>query len=342
MKKINDENIKEAFKKCNPYQIKTSSTQILEAYNRAKEEKTNNRKARNIIILAPLILCSSLILVFTMYGIKKSNTKNSFDYSKNKYFTRQLLTFTSFFDGHEDIYPLNKNRKNSLSDTSFSQVVDNYEKVQAGVKDLFTIDSYYTEVSKCSFTFDDVIYTRRIDYYSSSSSLVSSFYYNEEEAKNKKFIEEGLFVYLQSYYYASIEIKQENNKNKSEIEVSTILRNVDVQQDNKLYLIEKESEYKGTQSENSYSLMTFNSYTDLEDEACLSSIEYEIENEVINVSYQNGSEEFEFEDIKKLEENKYSFEFEEENDESNSRIYLTYNQDLSRTYSLDDKIIIKK
>ena len=45
---------------------------------------------------------------------------------------------------------------------------------------------------------------------------------------------------------------------------------------------------------------------------------------------------------KKLEENKYSFEFEEENDESNSRIYLTYNQDLSRTYSLDDKIIIKK
>ena len=84
MKKINDENIKEALKKCNPYQIKTSSTQILEAYNRAKEEKTNNRKAKNIIILAPLILCSSLILVFTMYGIKKSNTKNSFDYSKNK------------------------------------------------------------------------------------------------------------------------------------------------------------------------------------------------------------------------------------------------------------------
>ena len=107
-------------------------------------------------------------------------------------------------------------------------------------------------------------------------------------------------------------------------------------------MIEKESEYKGTQSENSYSLMTFNSYTSLEDEECLSSIEYEIENEVINVSYQNGSEEFEFEDIKKLEENKYSFEFEEENDESNSRIYLTYNQDLSRTYSLDDKIIIKK
>ena len=58
MKKINDENIKEALKKCNHYQIKTNQTQIIEAYNRAKEEKTNNRKAKNIIILAPLILCS--------------------------------------------------------------------------------------------------------------------------------------------------------------------------------------------------------------------------------------------------------------------------------------------
>ncbi|MCI7527154.1 MAG: hypothetical protein MSA65_02425, partial [Mollicutes bacterium] len=76
-------------------------------------------------------------------------------------------------------------------------------------------------------------------------------------------------------------------------------------------------------------------------------IEYEIENNDINVEIETINSEIEFIDITKINENSYSFYVDEyvsslNNEITNVLISLFYNEDNSRTYSYKNLIITKK
>ena len=110
-----------------------------------------------------------------------------------------------------------------------------------------------------------------------------------------------------------------------------------------------EEEYNGKKSENSYSFSTFNSYSDyiIDEDNFVEKIEYEIENNDINVEIETINSEIEFIDITKINENSYSFCVDEylsslNNEITNVLISLLYNEDNSRTYSYKNLIITKK
>ena len=346
MKKIDDKDMIEIFSQRKKYEIKTTSSAILSALNSLEnEEKTKYKKIRYIFIpLTSLALCFAMILIIGLNVMNSSNKNRINNISKNKYLTQQIYTFMSFYKGDQynplSIMPTKKIDRNTLS-----LVIDKYEIIQNGVRELFIIEDNSILLKKSDFVYLDVTYKYQIDYYSPNKTCIGSLYYNELRSDNKdeELILEGLFSYLDSYYYINIESEAKEKKNKFEEEVTTILKNVDDTKDEKVYVIEKEKEYKGYETENSYSLKIYNSYEDKKNDNIYSSVEYEVENEGINVSYLDPIEDFEVESIKQIDENNYSFVFEDDSlDIEELLICLTYNSDLSRTYIADEIIITKK
>lgn len=346
MKKIDDKDMIEIFSLRKKYEIKTTSSAILSALNSLEnEEKNKYKRIRYIFIpLTSLALCFAMILIIGLNVMNSSNKNRINNISKNKYLTQQIYTFMSFYKGGQynplSIMPTKKIDRNTLS-----LVIDKYEIIQNGVRELFIIEDNSIQLKKSDFVYLDVTYKYQIDYYSSNKTCIGSLYYNELRSDNKdeELILEGLFSYLDSYYYINIESEAKEKKNKFEEEVTTILKNVDDTKDEKVYVIEKEKEYKGYETENSYSLKIYNSYEDKKNDNIYSSVEYEVENEGINVSYLDPIEDFEVENIKQIDENNYSFVFEDDSlDIEEILICLTYNSDLSRTYIADEIIITKK
>ncbi|MGN1295990.1 MAG: hypothetical protein ACI4U5_06230 [Bacilli bacterium] len=345
MKNIDDKDIKEMFSNCEKYEIKKTSSSILNKYNSLEETKTEkNKKCKLIVIpLTSLALCLSIALVIVLNVFDFSNKEETGDISANKYLSQQIFTFMSFFKGNQN-NSLSVMPQKNIDQTAFSSVVDKYEKIQGGVRDLFSIEDNILEVKESNFTYLGVTYKYQIDYSSSNNTCISSLYYNEllVDDNDNELLLEGIFSYLDSYYYVNIESESKEKKNRVEEEVTTILRNVDETKDSKVYIMEKENEYKGNKTENSYSFKTYNSYQDMLNKKLASVIEYEKEYEFINVSYQSKEEEFEFEDITQINESNYVFRYDDDDlDINNLLIKLTYNVDLSRTYVANDLTITK-
>lgn len=239
-----------------------------------------------------------------------------------------------------------------LNYNEFEEIVNKYEQVQDGVKDLFNLDSFKLETKESSFSFEGVSYSYETRFLNNQNEVDSIIYFNEIESKKDddelKTTLKAIYSFSNSLYYVDITFKEESSNKKNEKEVKSLFRNTD-SNDKKVILVKSEEEYNGKKSENSYSFSTFNSYSDyiIDEDNFIEKIEYEIENNDINVEIETINSEIEFIDITKINENSYSFCVDEyvsslNNEITNVLISLLYNEDNSRTYSYQNLIITKK
>ena len=356
MKKINDSDIKKIFNDSSRYEIKLSSEDITKNVPILNEEKPVKKK--KTILFPLLISLSSLTLASLIIGSifvigfnKENNDYNSLlSPANNKYLDAQLLSFKAFSSNNTSSL-LNK-KKYMLNYNEFEEIVNKYEQVQDGVKDLFNLDSFKLETEESSFSFEGVSYCYETRFLNNQNEIDSIIYFNEIESKKDddelKTTLEAIYSFSNSLYYVDITFKEESSNKKNEKEVKSLFRNTD-SNDKKVILVKSEEEYNGKKSENSYSFSKFNSYSDyiIDEDNFIEKIEYEIENNDINVEIETINSEIEFIDITKINENSYSFCVDEylsslNNEITNVLISLLYNEDNSRTYSYKNLIITKK
>lgn len=356
MKKINDSDIKKIFNDSSRYEIKLSSEDITKNVLILNEEKPVKKK--KTILFPLLISLSSLTLasliigsIFVISSSKENNDYNSLlSPANNKYLDAQLLSFKAFSSNNTSSL-LNK-KKYMLNYNEFEEIVNKYEQVQDGVKDLFNLDSFKLETKESSFSFEGVSYSYETRFLNNQNEVDSIIYFNEIESKKEddelKTTLKAIYSFSNSLYYVDITFKEESSNKKNEKEVKSLFRNTD-SNDKKVILVKSEEEYNGKKSENSYSFSTFNSYSDyiIDEDNFIEKIEYEIENNDINVEIETINSEIEFIDITKINENSYSFCVDEyvsslNNEITNVLISLLYNEDNSRTYSYQNLIITKK
>ena len=163
MKKINDSDIKKLFNDSSRYEIKLSSEDITKNVLILNEEKPVKKK--KTILFPLLISLSSLTLasliigsIFVISSSKENNDYNSLlSPANNKYLDAQLLSFKAFSSNNTSSL-LNK-KKYMLNYNEFEEIVNKYEQVQDGVKDLFNLDSFKLETKESSFSFEGVSYS---------------------------------------------------------------------------------------------------------------------------------------------------------------------------------------
>ena len=138
----NDKDIKEMFENIDKYEIKTSSKQIINSFNASVNE--NKKKP----FLAPLFISFaslgiiSAIVIPVVITINNSNNiidnQDIFNPTKNKYLENQLLTFNAFKNGNNSSLMY---RRSNITLDGFNKVVNEYELVHQGVKQLFEINN---------------------------------------------------------------------------------------------------------------------------------------------------------------------------------------------------------
>ena len=240
-------------------------------------------------------------------------------------------------------YIINKN-KAIQSESTFNEIVDHYEVVQSGIKQLFNFDEYKIINVESDFVYEDITYKYETRILDKSNIIYARVYYNEIVDENTKDLE-ALYVFDKSYYSALISC--ENSKDESEIK--TILTPINAS-DKKIYVIEKEKEYKGVNSENSFSYSIYSSLEDYQndDENYLNKIEYEMDNFDISVSISSNINNFEieFDNISKINDDHFNFsldEYETTTEEIDEALFdLFYLADNSRRYVSGNYQIIKK
>ena len=345
----NDKDIKEMFENIDKYEIKTSSKQIINSFNASVNE--NKKKP----FLAPLFISFaslgiiSAIVIPVVITINNSNNiidnQDIFNPTKNKYLENQLLTFNAFKNGNNSSLMY---RRSNITLEGFNKVVNEYELVHQGVKQLFEINKYKSVTVDADFEYLENHYSFESRLLNENNEIISRLYFNDINNENdNKYSMKALYYYSNNYYNAEIFVKNHTDKNKTEEEVTTLLTNVDNSIDQKCYLIEKEQEYKGIKSENSYSLKSYESYEHYmsDDDNFVSSVEYENKDTKMSVNIEKDNNEIEFENIIKKSNNVYQFDVDDfEMDDisiSDITITLTYNDDSSRTYSYSEYQITK-
>ena len=205
-------------------------------------------------------------------------------------------------------------------------------------------DEYKIINVESDFVYEDITYKYETRILDKSNIIYARVYYNEIADENTKNLE-ALYVFDKSYYSALISCENSND----ESEIKTILTPINTS-DKKIYVIEKEKEYKGANSENSYSYSTYSSLEDYknDDDNYLNKIEYEMDNFDISVSISSNVNNFEieFDNISKINDDHFNFsldEYETNNEEIDEALFdLFYLADNSRRYVSGNYQIIKK
>ena len=341
---VNDNKIKNIVLKNNTYEIQTKSDDILRKYDASRKIATEPKKKKFIPLFASIssaLLISGTALIVAFVLAKPSNS-DIFSPYKNKNIQQELLTFNAFSQSN-----ISKNiikNKAIQSELTFNEIVDHYEVVQSGIKQLFNFDEYKIINVESDFVYEDVTYKYETRILDKSNIIYARVYYNEIVDENTKDLE-ALYVFDKSYYSALISC--ENSKDESEIK--TILTPINAS-DKKIYVIEKEKEYKGVNSENSFSYSIYSSLEDYQndDENYLNKIEYEIDNNDISVSISSNINNFEieFDNISKINDDHFNFsldEYETTTEEIDEALFdLFYLADNSRRYVSGNYQIIKK
>ena len=336
MRKIDDEKIVNKFNETKDYQVKTSSSEILNLFKAQEEVKTKETPKREhlkkkyvfggIGLSVGAIAICSLALFFVMNnGGEQGNVNPPVlePITSSNVLGNELLTLSSFNSYGENTVnnrlALFKKSKSILKETDFEKIVNDYDSIQGGILNILNKEeNIKVEVQKeINFVYENVTYRYCDNYYSYTddfSAPFMSFYYNDlsevnfstEFSRNDKY----LVKLNDSYYDCYIAQESEIEEDEMEEEIKILCTN---EQNNEFILIEKENEYEGREVENSYSISYFSSLSDLERENFGYTLTYDLEKEgnkeELEISVETPLSKSEFQNISLKNNNPLTYEF---------------------------------
>lgn len=339
MRKIDDEKIVNKFNETKDYQVKTSSSEILNLFKAQEEVKTKETPKREHLkkkyvfggfgLSVGAIAICSLALFFVMNnGGEQGNVNPPVlePITSSNVLGNELLTLSSFNSyGENTVNNLNnrlalfKKSKSILKETDFEKIVNDYDSIQGGILNILNKEeNIKVEVQKeINFVYENVTYRYCDNYYSYIDDFATpfmSFYYNDlsevnfstEFSRNDKY----LVKLNDSYYDCYIAQESEIEEDEKEEEIKILCTN---EQNNEFILIEKENEYEGREVENSYSISYFSSLSDLERENFGYTLTYDLEKEgnkeELEISVETPLSKSEFQNISLKNNNPLTYEF---------------------------------
>ena len=336
MRKIDDEKIVNKFNETKDYQVKTSSSEILNLFKAQKEVKTKETPKREhlkkkyvfggIGLSVGAIAICSLALFFVMNnGGEQGNVNPPVlePITSSNVLGNELLTLSSFSSYGENTVnnrlALFKKSKSILKETDFEKIVNDYDSIQGGILNILNKEeNIKVELQKeINFVYENVTYRYCDNYYSYIDDFATpfmSFYYNDlsevnfstDFSRNDKY----LVKLNDSYYDCYIAQESEIEEDEMEEEIKILCTN---EQNNEFILIEKENEYEGREVENSYSISYFSSLSDFERENFDYTLTYDLEKEgnkeELEISVETPLSKSEFQNISLKNNNPLTYEF---------------------------------
>lgn len=336
MRKIDDEKIVNKFNETKDYEIKTSSSEILNLFKAQEEVKAKETPKREhlkkkyvfggIGLSVGAIAICSLALFFVMNnGGEQGNVNPPVlePITSSNVLGNELLTLSSFNSYGENAVnnrlALFKKSKSILKEADFEKIVNDYDSIQGGILNILNKEeNIKVEVQKeVNFVYENITYRYCDNYYSyidDFSAPFMSFYYNELSDVNfsKDFYSNDKYLVKlnDSYYDCYIAQESEIEEDEMEEEIKILCTN---EQNNEFILIEKENEYEGREVENSYSISYFSSLSDLERENFDYTLTYDLEKEgnkeELEISVETPFSKSEFQNISLKSNNPLTYEF---------------------------------
>ena len=377
MRKIDDEKIVNKFNETKDYEIKTSSSEILnlfKAQEEVKEKETPKRehlKKKYVfggigLSVGAIAICSLALFFVMNNGGEQGNVNPPVlePITSSNVLGNELLTLSSFNSYGENTVnnrlALFKKSKSILKETDFEKIVNDYDSIQGGILNILNKEeNIKVELQKeINFVYENVTYRYCDNYYSYIDDFATpfmSFYYNDLSEVNfsTDFIRNDKYLVKlnDSYYDCYIAQESEIEEDEKEEEIKILCIN---ELNNEFILIEKENEYEGREVENSYSISYFSSLSDFERENFDYTLTYDLEKEgnkeELEISVETPLSKSEFQNISLKNNNPLTYEFlveyESEIDDievEDLLITLAYDND-QRIYTSDryDYQIIKK
>ena len=336
MRKIDDEKIVNKFNETKDYQVKTSSSEILnlfKAQEEVKEKETPKRehlKKKYVfggigLSVGAIAICSLALFFVMNNGGEQGNVNPPVlePITSSNVLGNELLTLSSFNSYGENTVnnrlALFKKSKSILKETDFEKIVNDYDSIQGGILNILNKEeNIKVELQKeINFVYENVTYRYCDNYYSYIDDFATpfmSFYYNDlsevnfstEFSRNDKY----LVKLNDSYYDCYIAQESEIEEDEMEEEIKILCTN---EQNNEFILIEKENEYEGREVENSYSISYFSSLSDFERENFDYTLTYDLEKEgnkeELEISVETPLSKSEFQSISLKNNNPLTYEF---------------------------------
>lgn len=336
MRKIDDEKIVNKFNETKDYEIKTSSSEILNLFKAQEEVKAKETPRREhlkkkyvfggIGLSVGAIAICSLALFFVMNnGGEQGNVNPPVlePIASSNVLCNELLTLSSFNSYGENAVnnrlALIKKSKSVLKEADFEKIVNDYDSIQGGILNILNKEeNIKVEVQKeVNFVYENIAYRYCDNYYSyidDFSAPFMSFYYNVLSDVNfsKDFNSNDKYLVKlnDSYYDCYIAQESEIEEDEMEEEIKILCTN---ERNNEFILIEKENEYEGREVENSYSISYFSSLSDLERENFDYTLTYDLEKEgnkeELEISVETPFSKSEFQNISLKNNNPLTYEF---------------------------------
>lgn len=336
MRKIDDEKIVNKFNETKDYQVKTSSSEILnlfKAQEEVKEKETPKRehlKKKYVfggvgLSVGAIAICSLALFFVMNNGGEQGNVNPPVlePITSSNVLGNELLTLSSFNSYGENTVnnrlALFKKSKSILKETDFEKIVNDYDSIQGGILNILNKEeNIKVEVQKeINFVYENVTYRYCDNYYSYIDDFATpfmSFYYNDlnevnfstEFSRNDKY----LVKLNDSYYDCYIAQESEIEEDEMEEEIKILCTN---EQNNEFILIEKENEYEGREVENSYSISYFSSLSDFERKNFDYTLTYDLEKEgnkeELEISVETPLSKSEFQNISLKNNDPLTYEF---------------------------------
>ena len=336
MRKIDDEKIVNKFNETKDYQVKTSSSEILnlfKAQEEVKEKETPKRehlKKKYVfggigLSVGAIAICSLALFFVMNNGGEQGNVNPPVlePITSSNVLGNELLTLSSFNSYGENTVnnrlALFKKSKSILKETDFEKIVNDYDSIQGGILNILNKEeNIKVELQKeINFVYENVTYRYCDNYYSYIDDFATSFmsfYYNDlsevnfstDFSRNDKY----LVKLNDSYYDCYIAQESEIEEDEMEEEIKILCTN---EQNNEFILIEKENEYEGREVENSYSISYFSSLSDFESENFDYTLTYDLEKEgnkeELEISVETPLSKSEFQNISLKNNNPLTYEF---------------------------------
>lgn len=336
MRKIDDEKIVNKFNETKDYQVKTSSSEILNLFKAQEEVKTKETpkiehlKKKYVfggigLSVGAIAICSLALFFVMNNGGEQGNVNPPVlePITSSNVLGNELLTLSSFNSYGENTVnnrlALFKKSKSLLKETDFEKIVNDYDSIQGGILNILNKEeNIKVEVQKeINFVYENVTYRYSDNYYSYIDDFATpfmSFYYNDLSEVNfsTEFSRNDMYLVKlnDSYYDCYIAQESEIEEDEMEEEIKILCTN---EQNNEFILIEKENEYEGREVENSYSISYFSSLSDFERENFDYTLTYDLEKEgnkeELEISVETPLSKSEFQNISLKNNNPLTYEF---------------------------------
>lgn len=314
MKRIDDQNIIEEIRHDATYQIKTSSEDILRQYNleiskeKAKVKTLNKKKLFILGGLGGVGVCGIAIAGSIFVTFNSNNNDNPFTPSivlNNLSFKEELATY-SYFNGVNDsglllnkaMFARVQGNNSGLTQTDFNNICKTYDDVEEALEKLgeqVNVKGYEFNSEK-EGTYYKYVNSLYID---NNETPFASIYFNDINMieDDDEIVTTYKALYETNGIYSDLFIKKEVENEGKEKEISYVLTFKQINNSDYFYVIERESEIKGVETEEAYSYAVYNSNNsrnylykltyEVEDELDGESIELEIEKNDAEYSYEN-------------------------------------------------------